>query len=145
MSNLKQATCRAAECGASLGQVGQAKVEQRALLAGRLAHGRREARGFAPGIADFRFEMRDSRIVEQSAQPDDGGLGARAQVGGELDFSPPLAGGVLDGPARDRDAEHLLETQSLGANLDVVVFPRPSFAQLELDRAQGGEAARLDN
>src|SRR5947209_18023006 len=77
---------------------------------------------------------RDRPGFEQSMQPGDGRLGLVAQLGGERDGAARLALGVVDRALGDGTAEHLLEAERLGAELDVVVVPAPPAAVLVLDR-----------
>ncbi len=62
------------------------------------------------------------------------------EFGREFDGPAAFAVGMEDRPVRDRDAEHFLETERLGAELGVVVDPGASPAELEFD---GQERLRL--
>lgn len=71
----------------------------------------------------------------------DGGFGALAQFGGELNFAPAFAVRMEDRAARNGQGEHFLQAEGLGAKLGVVVLPFPALAQLEFDREQGERRA----
>lgn len=73
-----------------------------------------------------------------------GALSGGAKFRRELNFAAALAVRMEDGSTRDGDAEHLLQTQRLGAELRVVILPLAALAQLELDRPEGGDAARFE-
>src|SRR5439155_1091213 len=85
----------------------------------------------APGLQD---RGRDDPGGEQLMEPGDGRLGLRAQLGAEDDRTARLALGVVDRAFRNRAAEHLLQAERLGAELDVVVVPSALAAVFVFDR-----------
>src|SRR5207302_1792451 len=97
-------------------QLGQAQVVDGALA----------ALGVRPG-------WRRPAVPEQLVQAAGGVLGGPAQLGVEGDLPPPPGAGVKDGPGGDGGAEHLLQAEGLGAELDLVVVPAAAPATLVLD------------
>jgi hypothetical protein len=77
---------------------------------------------------------RDSAGGDELVQACDGPLGVGAEGGVEGDVASSLGGNVEDGAGGHGDAEHLLQAQGLGAELNVVAFPASSPATLVLDR-----------
>lgn len=59
--------------------------------------------------------------------------GKLAEDGVEVDGSPAPGECVVDGAFGDRHAKHLFEAESLGAELDVVVYPSVGFAAFVID------------
>jgi hypothetical protein len=80
---------------------------------------------------------------QQAVKTGDGVFGGAAKAGIEKDLPTPARTDMEDGAGRHLDAQHLFQTQGLGAKLHIVVVPAPAPAALVLDGIWLG--AKLDN
>jgi hypothetical protein len=64
---------------------------------------------------------------EQGVEANGGVLGAPAQIGVKKNVPAAFGLHMKHGAGRHGKAEHLLQTESLGAELDLIVVPLPAF------------------